>query len=261
MSRPPITQQTIDGLKAGICVVGEGPAVLLLHGWGGSLQSMWPVARELAALGYAAHILDLPGFGESDLPSEPWTVARYAEWVMAYLKTTELDEVFLIGHSFGGRISLVLGADYPQHIKKIALSNSAGIRLPLTFRMRIYQLGRKVVLGALSLPGLGRVKNTVRGYFRQRFGSEDYLNAGPLVETFKLVIKQDLRVFARRVQAPTLLFWGDLDQDTPLAGGRILEQEMPDAALIVFEGAGHFAYLDQLSRFIRITDHFFAGKT
>jgi pimeloyl-ACP methyl ester carboxylesterase len=109
----------------------------------------------------------------------------------------------------------------------------------------------------LSLPGLGGAKARLRDYFRQKYGSADYLNAGPLLETFKLVIGQDLRDYACRISAPTLLFWGDLDTDTPLKGGRILEKTIPDAALILFEGAGHFAYLDRLDDFQRIVAHFF----
>ncbi len=260
MTEIPIHRREIGRLAAGVAIVGEGPPVLLLHGWGCHIELMWPVAVRLSQAGFTAHVLDLPGFGQSDLPPEPWTVPDYARWVLAYLDDAGLERVHLIGHSFGGRISLVLGADYPECVGKLALSNSAGVRLPPSLKIRAYYAGRQVLMGLLSLPGLGGVKERVQEALRQRFGSTDYLNAGPLLETFKLVINQDLLPYARRVQAPTLLFWGDQDEDTPLKAGQILEQTMPDAALILFEGAGHYAYLDDLNQFMNVVTYFFTDK-
>ncbi len=253
----PLHYHTIGGLKTRVAVIGEGPAVLLLHGWGGAIHSMAPVAVQMAGNGYTAHVLDLPGFGETELPPTAWSVPDYARWVVQYLDAAGLDKVYLIGHSFGGRISLILGADYPERVRKIALSNSAGVKLPPPFKLRMYYTGRKILMTVLSLPGLGGLKEKTRVYLRKKFGSSDYLNAGPLAETFKLVVAQDLVPYARRIKASTLLFWGDKDMDTPLAEGRVLEREIPDAGLILFEGAGHFAYLDNLPRFVHVVIHFF----
>jgi len=58
------------------------------------------------------------------------------------------------------------------------------------------------------------------------------------------------------VRAPSLLIWGDRDTETPLAAARVMERLIPDAGLVVFEGAGHFAYLEQPTRFCRIVDVF-----
>lgn len=253
----PIQYHTIGGLRTRVAVIGEGPAVLLLHGWGGAIHSMAPVAVQMAGNGYTAHVLDLPGFGETEISPTAWGVPDYARWVVQYLDAAGLGKVFLIGHSFGGRISLILGADNSERIHKIALSNSAGVKLPPSPKVRLYYVGRQVLLTMLSLPGLGGLKEKTRLSLRKKFGSSDYLNAGPLTETFKRVVAQDLVPYARRIQAPTLLFWGDRDMDTPLAEGHVLEREIPDAGLIVFEGAGHFAYLDNLPRFVHVVDHFF----
>jgi pimeloyl-ACP methyl ester carboxylesterase len=249
----------VKGLKTGVKVFGEGFPVVFLHGWGGSIASFESIAAQIAPAGFECHVLDLPGFGDTALPPQPWGVPQYAEWVMAYMKEAGIEKVNLVGHSFGGRISLILGADYGNNIEKIALSNSAGIKLPPPFNIRVYYIVRRILFTLLSFPGLGGIKSRLREYFRERYGSSDYLNAGPLVETFKLVIGRDLRDFARRIQAPTLLFWGDMDKETPIEIGRILETEIPDAALIVFEGAGHFAYLDRPADFVRIVTHFFTN--
>ena len=55
---------------------------------------------------------------------------------------------------------------------------------------------------------------------------------------------------------PTLLFWGDQDMDTPLSQGKLLEQLIPDAGLVIWEGAGHYSYLERLADTARVMDHF-----
>lgn len=256
-----LQRQKIQNLDTQVAIAGDGPPVLFLHGWGANLEAFWPAANGLMRQGFRVHVLDLPGFGQTALPPEPWSVPDYAVWVLAYMAANEITKTFLVGHSFGGRISLVLGADYPERIRKIALSNSAGIKLPPPLTIRFYYMWRRALLTVLSLPGLGGLKQRTLGYLRQRYGSSDYLNAGPLTETFKLVIAQDLLPYAQRVIAPTLLFWGDQDTDTPLAAGKILEKKMPDAGLIIVEGAGHYAYLDDLAQFINVVSYFFKDQT
>lgn len=257
MTDIPTQKLTIQDITTHVAIVGTGEPILFMHGWGANLKTMLPVAERIAKHGFEAHVIDFPGFGQSDLPPEAWSVGDYTRWIIAYLDHQKLERVHLVGHSFGGRVSLVLGADYAERVNKIVLSNSAGVKLPPSAELRAYYFGRRVLLGALSLPGLGKTKERAREYIRQRFGSSDYVNAGPLTETFKKVIAEDLLPYAKRVQAPTLLFWGDQDQDTPLAAGRILEANMPDAGLVVLEGAGHYAYLDQPSRFVEVAVYFF----
>jgi pimeloyl-ACP methyl ester carboxylesterase len=75
--------------------------------------------------------------------------------------------------------------------------------------------------------------------------------------TFVKVVNEDLLPYAARIKVPTLLLWGDRDEDTPLWQGQLLEKTIPDAGLVVFEGAGHYSYLDRLGETVRILDHFF----
>ncbi len=75
-----------------------------------------------------------------------------------------------------------------------------------------------------------------------------------------MVIRQDLLPYAARIKASTLLLWGELDRDTPLWQGQLLEKTIPDAGLVVFNGAGHFAYMERLPDFVRIVDTFLKGK-
>lgn len=260
MSEPPVTLQTIAGLRTGICVTGQGRPVLALHGWGGSIRSFWPVAERLSTVGYAVHLLDLPGFGQTEAPPEPWSVADYARFVLSYLDAANLPRVALLGHSFGGRIGLVLAAQHPERVSRMVLANSAGLRTPPSLRQQLRHGAARLIRHSLDLLGLTSTRERLQAFYNRRYASQDYLNAGPLRETFLRIISEDLTSYAAQVQAPTVLIWGDRDTDTPLWQGRRLEQVMPDAGLVVFAGAGHFSYLERLNEYLRIVEHFLSKE-
>lgn len=253
MSEAPREKITVGGLEAAHAVTGDGPAVLALHGWGASLDSFWPVAVSLGARGFRVYALDLPGFGQSAPPPEPWGVPEYAEFVVAYLDAQHLARVHLLGHSFGGRISLILGADYPDRVDKIVLANSAGVRPP---ENPLRDVAVKAAKSVLSLPGLNRLYEPVRRKAYEQLGATDYLEAGALRETFVKVIEQDLLPYAMRISRPTLLIWGDRDEDTPVWQARQLEKAIPDAGLVIFPGAGHYSFLDRPADYLRVVHHF-----
>lgn len=258
MTEIPITYITIDELQIAQAIVGEGDPLVMLHGWGVDMALVWPLAQSLAPRGYRVYALDLPGFGKSDTPRTAWTVFDYAAFVVRYIEAQHLQRVYLFGHSFGGRLGLILGADHPQHIIKMALSNSAGVLPPKQVwpqaRLRAY----KAVRHALDTVGLERLSAALRQRYNQRYGSSDFRQlSGVMREIFVQVVNQDLVPQAARVPASTLLFWGDADEDTPLWMGQLLAQTMPDAGLIVHEGAGHYAYLDRLSQTAQVMDYFF----
>lgn len=254
MSDPVIVHRMVAGLAIATCIVGDGQPVLTLHGWGASLHNFWPVAGRLTE--YQVHLLDLPGFGQSDPPPQTWDVADYMRFVVAYLDDTKLGRVDVLAHSFGGRIALMLAAEHPERVHKMVLADSAGLRSRLSLRRRLLVLAAHGVEFGLKTLRLNALRARLQAGYSRRFASEDYRNAGALRETFLRVIEQDLSTYASRVQAPTVLIWGDQDQDTPLWQGRALERLIPDAGLIIFRGAGHFSYLQRLDDYVRIVDHF-----
>jgi pimeloyl-ACP methyl ester carboxylesterase len=91
---------------------------------------------------------------------------------------------------------------------------------------------------------------------RRRVASQDWLDASEAMRgTFRAVIGEDLTPRLAKIQASTLLIWGDADEDTPLWMAERVEQEIDDAALVVLKG-GHYVYAERAAEFNLIAKHF-----
>jgi pimeloyl-ACP methyl ester carboxylesterase len=254
----PRTFITVDQLPVAHAVFGDGDVPLLaLHGWGASVDLIAPLASRLAGKGLRVYVPDLPGFGQTPPPPSTWSVHDYANFLLRYLDANRLDRVHLFGHSFGGRLSLVLGAEHPARIQKIVLADSAGVpprRDPLAdARLRLY----KGVRDGLKNVGLSGLSEQLRGWYNQQYGSADFKSAGVLRDTFVKVVNENLLPYAARIKAPTLMIWGADDEDTPLWQAQQLEKTIPDAGLVVYENAGHYSYLDKLPEVVKTLEYFY----
>jgi pimeloyl-ACP methyl ester carboxylesterase len=251
------TRQTLTaaGLEVAYRASGSAgsafPPVLMLHGWGASLEAVQGIQSGLEGAFYVV-ALDLPGFGQSEPPPSVWGSPEYAALVREVVERLGLGRVHLIGHSFGGKVGIYLAARWPELVERLVLVNSAGIRPRRTARYYVkvgaYKAARRLARSTpLAEPLLAR------------FGSTDYRQAGRMRPILVRVVNEDIRPLLPRVQAPTLLVWGERDDETPLAGGQLMERLMPDAGLVVFPGAGHYAYADDLPRFCRVVSNFLKG--
>lgn len=227
----------------------------MVHGWGASIELLAPLSLRLSRLGYRCYQIDLPGFGGSAEPNEPFTIFDYAAFCLAYLDHHGIDKIHYFGHSLGGRIGLILGSDHSVRICSLVLSNSAGIKIEGSTQTRLRLSAYKSLRRGLEKIGVKSAAEALRNSYNQRFGSDDYRKASPVLrQTLINVVNQDLLDHAKRVTVPTILIWGDEDQETPLWMGRKLEAAIPDAALILHDGAGHYAYLEFPDRTASIMD-------
>jgi pimeloyl-ACP methyl ester carboxylesterase len=235
---------------------GSGHALLLLHGWGVSSELFAPILDALQD-GHRLIVPDLPGFGATPEPDAPWSVHEYAAWCVALLDRLGVKTCDLIGHSNGGRIGIVIAATYPGRVRRMVLAGSAGIRPRRTWtavvRVRSYKALRAAERASLLPAALRRAA----GRNADRRGSADYRAvSGVMRGTLVRIVNEDLRTLLPHLDLPVLLIWGDHDSETPLDDGRLMERLIPDAGLVVFEGAGHYAYLEQPGRFCRIVEVF-----
>ena len=250
----------INGLKINYIAEGNGQqSVLLLHGWGSNIKLFSYITQHLSA-DFKVFAPDMPGFGESDEPSVPWSVDDYTDFVIEFCKLMGITRCFIIGHSFGGRVIIKLMSrdSLPFSVDRIVLTDSAGIRPKQTvkkkIRGRIYKIGKKI----LSSTPVSKIAPDAMENFRRKNGSADYNAASPIMrQCLVKVVNEDLTQLIPNISVPTLLIWGDKDDATPLSDGQLMEKLIPDAGLVVFEGSGHYAFLEQGERFCRILDSFF----
>lgn len=234
----------------------DGPAgsipVVVLHGWGGRIESMAPLLNCLRS-DYRVIALDLPGFGESPVPSEVWGTPEYAAFVRDVLGELGIERAHFVGHSYGAKTALYLAATGGHLVQKLVLQGSSGLRTPPSLSAR---MKRGVSKGAKAAGHLGPPGRALRRALYSRIASTDYRQAGAMRPILVRVVNEDMKPFLPLIKSPTLLVWGTNDDAAPLVHGRTMAKLIPDAGLVEFEGAGHFAYLDEPERFCTIVQHF-----
>lgn len=239
---------------------GSGKDVVLLHGWGCTTEHFRPIIQELQR-DFRLTVLDFPGHGKSGRPPKPWGVKEYMECVADVLGQLQIKKCSLIAHSFGGRVSLYMASTYPERVDKMVLTGCAGLKKPQTDeqkkRSEAYQKKKRQLQRLQRLPLVGKWAEKAQAKLRKKYGSADY-NAldAEMRKTFVKVIGEDLAPLLPKIQASTLLIWGEKDQDTPLWMGQKMEKEIKDAGLVVFENDDHFAYLRQWPRFVQVVRAF-----
>lgn len=244
----------IDTIDTHYQVMGSGPAVVLLHGWGCDWQIWHPLIQALSTH-YQLVIPDLPAFGKSAAPADlqNWNSARYAKWLEAFLKESLGNRVAhaVVGHSFGAKVAVSWAANgvHKAALKKLVLIGAAGLPDPLTPRQLAQQRFFSLIPGALkkSLP------LRLRQQILQKAGAaSDHLNSTPEQRVIlQRTVRENLSPLLTTITTPTLLLWGGEDAETPLYQGRKFAEFIPDAKLTVIPGAGHFPFLEQPSTVIQ----------
>lgn len=234
----------IRGVLVNYIQYGIGKDILLLHGWGQNIEMMKFLGDAFADR-FRITILDFPGFGDSEEPNRAWTISDYSLLLEDFVKELKLIKPIIIGHSFGGRVAIKYSSNHP--IEKLILFGSPCVRLQKELPLSI-----KILKKLKTLPGLGKIGEKMKKYI----GSRDYKAATPIMrQTLVQVVNEDLSKYAKQIEEPTLLIWGDHDEEAPLEEAKILEGLLYDGALIVLPGT-HYAYIENLSQVVAILNNF-----
>ena len=223
----------------------SGKNIVLLHGWGQNIEMMDPIGKRLQKDFYIT-IIDLPGFGKSSEPTYGYTVYDYFEIVDELLRKLKIKNPIMIGHSFGGRISIIYAAK--RGVKKLVLLASPFKRSVKknTFKIKLLKFLKKVP-----------VVKELESYMKTKIGSRDYRNATPIMRLILVnTVNEDLTEYLKQIESPTLLIWGDLDTEAPLEDAKYAETIMKDAGLIIYQGATHYAYLERINEVINVLNVF-----
>ncbi|MBU0576311.1 alpha/beta hydrolase, partial [Patescibacteria group bacterium] len=150
-------------------------------------------------------------------------------------------KIILIGHSLGGKIAALYSATYPNQIKKLFLISPSGIPDELSLCKKI----QKKVFSMIPHIAKQIMPQKLKNKLLERTGaSADYLNASPSQKTIlNNIIQENITQFLHKISAPTFLFWGILDQETPYKNHQIFLENIANAELIKFN-TGHFPYVE-----------------
>ena len=249
---------TYNGIRLHYEDCGEGHPILLLHGWGCNATTFNAIRPFLEAR-FRVLTVDFAGFGQSDEPSEVWGVEEYTRSIEALAQAEGVENPILIGHSFGGRVSIVYASR--NKVQKVVLVDAAGVkpRRSFTYYRKVYTFKLMKHLARLLL-GKKRAAEWIESR-RAKAGSSDYSQATPMMRAIlSKVVNEDLCHLMPKISAPTLLFWGENDTATPLADAKKMESLIPDAGLVTVAGAGHFSFLENPQLFERVLGSFFSKE-
>jgi pimeloyl-ACP methyl ester carboxylesterase len=224
-------------------------AIVLLHGWGQNIEMMKPIGDSFAKQ-YKVIIVDLPGYGSSSEPTYPWMLEDYVEAVRNLLEYLNIDNPILIGHSFGGKISLLYASKHK--VKKMILFGS-----PFKKGIEKLSLKTQILKTAKKIP----VLNKLEGFAKKHIGSSDYRNASDMMRKILVnTVNLDITDEVRKIKCSTLIVWGSLDEAVPLEDAYNLEKLIPDAGVVIYEGCTHYAYLERLGQTINIVNSFLESR-
>ncbi len=231
---------------------------VILEGWNTSVP-VYRFPASLLAGYYPTVVLDLPGFGLTPEPPEAWSTDLYADFVSDFLTALGIRKVILWGHSFGGKLAVILASrqNTDFEIDSLILNDSSGLVAKKSFVKRYRQRRYKFLRKLYSTKFFKCFYPDALPELRARNGSADYNSATPLMRAVLVRhVNEDVRDRLTDIRVKTLLIWGEDDTATPIEQGKLMEQSIPDAGLVSIKGAGHYPFLDQPAIYASVISSF-----
>lgn len=217
----------IQGKNIHYEALGKGRPLLLVHGWGGSAQSLEKLATILSA-DFQTIVVDLPGFGTSDNPDPTWGVEEYANLLAKLIENLKLKNVIYFGHSFGGSLGVQLAVTKPKLIDTLILCAASYHRTGHSS-----SAARKL---KRILPIPAPLKRLA---YRIFFPKSELYKLPALESNFRRIVTTDLTQELSQIAQNTLILWGARDTYTPVENARAAKELIKNSTLKVFDDLGH----------------------
>ncbi|MEZ4443688.1 MAG: alpha/beta fold hydrolase [Polyangiaceae bacterium] len=233
---------------------GEGPPVLLIHGFASSLDA-WKTVVPALVDRHRVIAVDLKGFGWSDRPAGDYSPRAQAAMLLELLDQLKVERVALVAHSWGSSVALALALQAPERVTRIALYDAWVYeeQLPTTFLMaRASGVGETL----FGLYYRERPEDKVAlAFYDERFVTQELVDTindqldrpGTTAAALAAVRGQrfsEMQAMYRKIEQPVLLLWGREDRVTLLEFGERLSLELPNAKLAVYPQCGHFPMIE-----------------
>jgi pimeloyl-ACP methyl ester carboxylesterase len=266
--------RSVHGARVNYVEMGQGPPVILIHGLSGCWQNWLENIPHLARR-HRVIAVDLPGFGESELPNEEISIPGYGRFVDAFLTDVGIERAALVGNSMGGFIAAETALAHPSRVEKLVLVSAAG--LARVGNRQLYALERAARLAhPLAAVFLARRQHIVRrprlrkrmlfGIVRHpeliapELAYEVASGAGKpgFMNALNAIAAYDFRDRLPEITVPTLIVWGRDDRIVPVAGAYEYQELIPIARRVIFEDTGHMPMLERPGRFNQLVEEFLA---
>jgi pimeloyl-ACP methyl ester carboxylesterase len=210
----------------------NSPPIVFLHGWGISTEPYQELLKLLADR-HTSIAPDLPSFARSSYSKLIPDYESYAKFLLAFLDALNLQQIHLVGHSFGGGIAIALAALAPDKVSSIVLLDSTGI--PAESLLGVVPRRAIEMTAQLFLPKLKLKLVDIP----QVFSYNLLFNTGNLIQTLLLSLRADLKPLLPKIKAPCLLLWSEKDLTVPLTAAREMAATIPDSQLVTVEEGCH----------------------
>jgi pimeloyl-ACP methyl ester carboxylesterase len=259
--------------------MGQGPAVLLVHGITSSSRT-WRSVLPALAEHYDVIAPDLLGHGQSAKPRGDYSLGAYASGLRDLLVALEVPTATVVGHSLGGGVAMQFAYQFPDRLERLVLVDSGGLGSEVSLVLRAATLpGAEYVLPLLAsrpLRGAGATLGAVLGRVGLRASADvrgmaegfESLGDGEARRAFVHTARSVIDPTGQRVDAtdrlylaehvPSLIVWGERDRMIPVRHGHDAHEHMPNSRLEIFPGAGHFPFNDDPERFVATLHEFIA---
>ncbi|CAN5628791.1 alpha/beta fold hydrolase [soil metagenome] len=247
---------TVFGAKISYIELGDPakPAVILLHGLGGS-NANWML--NTAALSQNYHIIapDQIGYGKSDKPFLKYRIGTYADFLDKFMAELKIEKASLVGNSMGGWVAAFMAIKYPNRVEKIVLADAAGI-IPASYsEKQVYQLNnstRDEIRANMKLifasPMLQNNEMLVDQFMTARIAANDGYTINAIIESIKR--KEDfLNDRLGEIKKPTLIIWGKQDGLLPVSDAATFNKGIAGSEMILFDACGHAPQFEKTAEF------------
>lgn len=234
----------IEKLKISYSKTGSGENIICLHGWG-QTKECFNQTIEFLSKDYCVYSIDLPGFGMSDEPLVSLDIYEYENIICKFIDELNIINPSFIAHSFGGRIAIIHFSKN-KNVNKLIMTGGAGIKPKRSFKYKFSIINYKILKFLVKTPFYKHYKEDLYA----NSGSEDYKNASLILkQTLIKVVNEDLTYLLKKISSDTLLYWGSEDDFTPISDAYVMNKQINSCELIVADGLGHYAFLENINEF------------
>ncbi|MFO0677568.1 MAG: alpha/beta fold hydrolase [Polyangiaceae bacterium] len=254
---------------------GEGRPLVLLHGLGDSHRTWEPVVRRLSKK-YRVLMPDLPGHGLSARPNATYSLAWHARMLANWMEMLGLEEVDLVGHSFGGGVAQWLLIDNSALVRRLALVSAGGLGHDVAVALRLASIPGFIERFGQPLMGLGtRIAMRVLGcpFDEEETAALAWMNSKPgTAAAFARTVKDVINLRGQRRSIwdgahlvprlpPILLVWGERDPVIPIRHGASLSSRVDGVSFARFPECGHYPHRECPDAFASAIEVFLADET